>query len=66
MLNHPNFNVSGTKPENPRIEGFKSFIAIASKLRPKPKRELQREAPQLSFGFWFCHNINGYSSLHKT
>lgn len=27
----------------------------------KPKRELRRFAPQFSFGFWVCPNINGYS-----
>ncbi|OYQ68033.1 hypothetical protein B9G53_00450 [Pseudanabaena sp. SR411] len=27
----------------------------------KPKRELRRFAPQLSFGFWLCLNIDGYS-----
>jgi len=31
----------------------------------KPKRELRREAPQLSFGFWLCLNIDVYRYKNK-
>ncbi|OYQ65014.1 hypothetical protein B9G53_09120 [Pseudanabaena sp. SR411] len=31
----------------------------------KPKRELRRFAPQLSFGFWLCLNIDVYSYNYK-
>ncbi|OYQ62976.1 hypothetical protein B9G53_19315 [Pseudanabaena sp. SR411] len=47
------------------VLSFEAKLIIYSYSQPsqdiKPKRELRRFAPQLSFGFWLCLNIDVYS-----
>ncbi|OYQ64747.1 hypothetical protein B9G53_10160 [Pseudanabaena sp. SR411] len=43
------------------IEPIYSYSQPSQDIRPK--RELRRFAPQLSFGFWLCLNIDVYSYI---